>query len=80
MAKTSWGTLASLFIKAEDPVPPPPASEESPEEETPPEVHLGADGVPEVPEGRPFGNLYQEHEVPASTFPVEKLLAVIEGL
>lgn len=80
MAKTSWGTLTSLFIKADAPAPPPSLPEEPLEEEVPVEVHLGASGAPEVPEGRPFGDLYSEHGVPVSAFPVEKLLAVIEGL
>jgi hypothetical protein len=37
-------------------------------------------GSPEVPEGRPFDELYREAGVPASPYPVEKLLTVLTGL
>jgi hypothetical protein len=39
-----------------------------------------SDGSPEIPEGRPFDELYRDAGVPASPYPVEKLLTVLTGL
>ena len=76
MSSSSWHAFSALFVKNEDPVP---APEAEPEPEAVAPV-LNVSGSPEVIEGRAYADIYAGAGVPASPFPVEKLLAVIEGL
>ena len=77
-SKSPWNAFSSLFVKP----PEAPVYTPEPEPEPEPEVAplLNTSGSPEIVEGRPYADIYTGAGVPASTFPVEKLLAVIEGL
>ena len=78
MYSSSWNAFSALFVKP----PEAPVYTPEPEPEPEPEVAplLNTSGSPEIVEGRPYADIYTGAGVPASTFPVEKLLAVIEGL
>jgi hypothetical protein len=77
-SKSPWNAFSALFVKPpEAPVyTPEPELEAEPE----PEPILNTSGSPEIVEGRPYADIYVAANVPTSAFPVEKLLAVIEGL